>query len=119
MLSMNLRLHCCRADIALSDEVWQPRIPAADRAALRASDERIAQLPLRCLYPLLLPANLLLNSRLQRSAQSGPRYGSMAATDPWRVTKYNSTRESASTLDMLTAGTIMTVKPMVLNGIDA
>ena len=45
----------------------------------------IAQLPLRRLFPLLLPANLLRNAMLQRSAQSSARYGSMAATDPWRV----------------------------------
>lgn len=57
----------------------------AEAIALRASDERIAQLPLRRLFPLLLPANLLRNAMLQRSAQSSARYGSMAATDPWRV----------------------------------
>jgi hypothetical protein len=74
-----------RAAIARSDEQWQPRVPAADATALRAADERVAELPLRRLYPLLLPANLLRNAMLQRSAQSSARYGSMAATDPWRV----------------------------------
>jgi hypothetical protein len=62
-------------------------MPADEAALLRASDKCIAQLPLRRLFPLLLPANLLRNAMLQRSAQSSARYGSMAATDPWRVRK--------------------------------
>ena len=71
--------------MAQSDEVWQPRISAEDSRRLRSSSEALSALPLRRLYPLQPPANLLRNSMLQRSAQSAPQYGSMAATEPWRV----------------------------------
>lgn len=44
-------------------------------------------LPLRRLFPLLLPSNLLRNSLLQKDAQTPPSRSAMI-TGPWQITMH-------------------------------
>jgi len=81
------RASTCRAEIAQSDAAWQPRLPAADCAALRESGDVLRALPLRRLFPLLLPSNLLRNSLLQKDAQMPPSRSAMI-TGPWQITMH-------------------------------
>ena len=65
--------------------MWQPRVAAADRVAAAQSSLVLAALPLRRLYCVFMPRNLLLNSLLLSSQQTSDDYGALSPSRPWLV----------------------------------